>query len=126
MRIGELAGQTGASVRSLRYYEEQGLLTAQRHLGAQRHYPESAVERVELIRQLYAAGLASRTIAALLPCVEAPTASGTARSLAVLREQRDRIARQMAELGGTLSRLDAIIDAAVACDHDTPESVQSA
>ena len=34
VRIGELAAQTGASVRALRYYEEQGLLSAERSASA--------------------------------------------------------------------------------------------
>jgi DNA-binding transcriptional MerR regulator len=69
MRIGELAARTGASVRSLRYYEQQGLLAPDRSLSGQRHFPESAVDRVQLIQQLYAAGLSSKSILDLLPCV---------------------------------------------------------
>jgi DNA-binding transcriptional MerR regulator len=69
MRIGDLAAATGASARSLRYYEEQGLLASERSSGGQRHYPESAVERVTLIQSLLAAGLSSSTIHDVLPCI---------------------------------------------------------
>lgn len=69
MRIGELAAATGASARSLRYYEEQGLLASVRSSSGQRHYPDAAVERVELIRSLLDAGLTSATIADVLPCI---------------------------------------------------------
>ncbi|MFC7469069.1 MerR family transcriptional regulator [Actinomadura keratinilytica] len=57
MRIGELATRTHVSVRALRYYEEHTLLTPDRTPSGQRHYPESAVARVHLIQQLYAAPL---------------------------------------------------------------------
>lgn len=33
MRIGDLAARTGVGIRSLRYYEEQGLLTSTRSGG---------------------------------------------------------------------------------------------
>ena len=69
MRIGELSAATGASARSLRYYEEQGLLTSERSAGGQRHYPASAVERVNLIQSLLTAGLNSATILDVLPCI---------------------------------------------------------
>ncbi len=69
MRIGDLTAATGASARSLRYYEQQGLLGSVRSAGGQRHYPESAVERVRLIRSLLAAGLSSGTIREVLPCI---------------------------------------------------------
>jgi DNA-binding transcriptional MerR regulator len=59
MRIGELAARTGVSVRALRYYEEQELLAPERSTTGQRHYPDDAVDRVELIQQLYAAGLST-------------------------------------------------------------------
>ncbi|MEV4415028.1 MerR family transcriptional regulator [Catellatospora sp. NPDC049609] len=69
MRIGDLAAATGASARSLRYYEEQGLLASERSSGGQRHYPATAVERVALIQSLLAAGLSSSTIHDVLPCI---------------------------------------------------------
>ncbi|MFC7730192.1 MerR family transcriptional regulator [Actinomadura keratinilytica] len=69
MRIGELARRTGVSTRSLRYYEEQGLLVPDRTPGGQRDYPEQAVDRVIRIQELYAAGLHSKKIAELLPCM---------------------------------------------------------
>ncbi len=70
MRIGELASRVGVSVRALRYYEEQDLLVSARSPSGQRLYPDSAVDRVQLIQQLYSAGLPSRAILELLPCVE--------------------------------------------------------
>ncbi|GAA2658306.1 MerR family transcriptional regulator [Paractinoplanes durhamensis] len=69
MKIGDLSAATGASARSLRYYEEQGLLASTRTGGGQRVYPPGAVERVSLIQSLLAAGLNSVTIADVLPCI---------------------------------------------------------
>lgn len=56
MRIGELASRAGVSVRSVRYYEEQGLLTSVRSPSGQRHYTEDQVERVGFIQRMYTAG----------------------------------------------------------------------
>ncbi|WP_030490303.1 MerR family transcriptional regulator [Micromonospora chokoriensis] len=107
MRIGELATKTGVSVRALRYYEEQDLLTAARSSGGQRHYLDSAVDRVHLIQMLYAAGLSSRTILDLLPCVDAKV--NTPQSRAMLRAERDRIDQQITQLRQARERLDAVI-----------------
>ncbi|MDG4769205.1 MerR family transcriptional regulator [Solwaraspora sp. WMMD792] len=107
MRIGELAGRAGVSTRALRYYEEQGLLVAQRSPAGQRRYPESAVERVRLIQRLYAADLSSRTIADLMPCVDAKV--NTPESRARLAAERDRIDARIAELTAARSRLDEVI-----------------
>ena len=43
MRIGELARRTGVSVRSLRYYETQGLLRSDRTPGGHREYAEAGI-----------------------------------------------------------------------------------
>lgn len=116
LRIGDLAAETGVSVRSLRYYEEQGLLTADRTASGQRTYGPSAVDRVRLVQQLFGAGLASRTIVQLLPCVDAGVA--TPESFALLVAERDRITAQLAELEATRRHLDEVI---AITEHPTAE-----
>ncbi|MFF9776286.1 MerR family transcriptional regulator [Streptomyces sp. NPDC013978] len=110
MRVGELAARTGVSVRALRYYEEQHLLSAERSSSGQRHYPESAVDPVQLIQQLYAAGLSSRTIAELLPCVIDGRA--TPALLERLTTERGHVDQRITELLHARGRLDAVIAAA--------------
>ncbi|MET9117969.1 MerR family transcriptional regulator [Streptomyces longwoodensis] len=110
MRIGELAARAGVSVRALRYYEEQHLLAPDRSPSGQRHYPEAAVEQVRVIQQLYAAGLSSRTVVALLPCVVDGLA--TPELLARLAAERDRIDAQIADLTATRDRLQSVIGGA--------------
>ncbi|GIL25100.1 MerR family transcriptional regulator [Actinocatenispora comari] len=113
MRIGELSRRTGVSERSLRYYEQQGLLSAGRTAGGQRDYPEWAVDRVVLIQHLFAAGLHSRKIAQLLPCMRdadaGPAATATPQLVADLVAERDRIDRMMTELASSREILDQVI-----------------
>ncbi|GIE76996.1 MerR family transcriptional regulator [Actinoplanes philippinensis] len=106
MRIGELSARSGASVRSLRYYEEQGLLTAGRDSAGRRRYPESAVARVALIRRGFAASLSSRVIADLLPLLEAACVP---RSRALLDAERQRLEAQIAAMTQARTRLDEVI-----------------
>ena len=110
MRIGELAERTGVSVRSLRYYEEQGLLTSSRSEAGQRHYADSGVQRVSLIRQLFDAGLSSRVIATVLPCVDIPGDLDVAEeTFAAMMRERDRIDADIAHLIETRDALDVLI-----------------
>jgi DNA-binding transcriptional MerR regulator len=102
----------GVSVRSLRYYEKQGLLASERSLSGQRHYPESAVGRVRLIQQLYAAGLSSKSILDLLPRVV--NGRATPELLYGLSVERDRIDRQIDDLVTSRDRLDTVITNATA------------
>ncbi|HWC82298.1 MAG TPA: MerR family transcriptional regulator [Pseudonocardiaceae bacterium] len=106
MRIGELAARTEVSVRSLRYYEEQGLLASTRSASGQRHYTEYEVERVRFIQRLYAAGLSSRTIAELLPCVDSPSEENSDAALERMAQERDRLSDHIADLIRTRDALD--------------------
>jgi len=118
MRIGALSARTGASVRSLRYYEQRGLLTSVRTAGAHRLYPETAVDRVHLLRRLFDAGLSSETIAALLPCVDAPAEEVTVQTLEVMRRERERISAQIEALLTTRDHLDVLLAAATGHLHE--------
>lgn len=109
MRIGEVAAATGVSTRALRYYEEQQLLSSVRSAGGQRHYPAAVVERVRLIQSLYAAGLSSKVIAGILPCVN--TGFATPEMMTLLTAERERLNTQLRELSRTRDRLDEIIAA---------------
>ncbi|MEU0544209.1 MerR family transcriptional regulator [Nocardia sp. NPDC005978] len=122
MRIGELADRTGVSVRSLRYYESQDLLTSTRTPGGQRDYLDSAVDRVLRIQEMYAAGLHSRTIVNLLPCIHdedgTPNAVATPYLLHTLTEERARIDATIKDLHRAREVLDGVINAAT--DPDDP------
>ncbi|MEU8273969.1 MerR family transcriptional regulator [Microbispora bryophytorum] len=110
MRIGELATRAGVSVRSLRYYEEQGLLASTRSPSGQRHYTDDEVERVRLIQCLYSAGLSSRTIAEVLPCVDSPSERNSDEAFERLVQERDRISRHIDELLRARDALDRVVD----------------
>ncbi|MFF5482113.1 MerR family transcriptional regulator [Streptomyces sp. NPDC012935] len=109
MRIGELAARAGVSVRSLRYYEEQGLLSSTRSASGQRHYTEHHVERVTFLQRMYAAGLSSRTISELLPCVDAPSEETSDAALERMAEERDRLSEHIEDLIRTREALDTLM-----------------
>ncbi|MFE6227644.1 MerR family transcriptional regulator [Streptomyces sp. NPDC057854] len=118
MRIGELAARSGVSERSLRYYEAQGLLRSERTAGGQRRYGDWAVDRVVRIQALYAAGLNSRTIAHLLPCMRdadgAPSETADFRLVEELTAERSRIDGLIADLVRSREVLDEVIETASA------------
>ncbi|MFS8201559.1 MerR family transcriptional regulator [Streptomyces sp. CWNU-52B] len=99
MRIGQLAERTGTPPRLLRYYEEQGLITPERRANGYRSYDERLVDRVQQIRGLLDAGLPTRIIKQILPCLDKPSAihfpDPTPEMLATLEQELDRMTRRI-------------------------------
>ena len=62
MKIGSLAEELGVSVRTIRYYEERGLLHANRTEGNTRYYDNDHLQRLRAILKLADAGLSIDTI----------------------------------------------------------------
>ena len=95
MRIGELAERTQVSTRLLRYYEEQGLLSPDRAPNGYRDYPDALVDRVGQIRGLLDAGLPTRIIRDVLPCLANPCTihveDASPELVATLEQERDRM-----------------------------------
>ncbi|MEU1499228.1 MerR family transcriptional regulator [Streptomyces sp. NPDC005732] len=107
IRIGEVARGAGVSVRAVRYYEQQGLLTPERSASGQRLYRQDAISRVRFFQQMYAAGLTSRKITELLPCWDAGHTDAGQR--AMLRVERERIQARIDDLEAARDRLDQVI-----------------
>ncbi len=67
MRIGELAETVGATTKTLRFYEEQGLLPrAERTPSGYRDYTIETISRVDFIRRGQSAGLTLAQIKQIL------------------------------------------------------------
>ncbi|MFE2015752.1 MerR family transcriptional regulator [Streptomyces sp. NPDC059491] len=99
MRIGELSERTATPRRLLRYYEEQGLIVADRLPNGYRVYDGSNVDRVMQIRGLLDAGLPTRIIKQILPCLNKPRIihfpDATPEMLATLEGERDRMTERI-------------------------------
>ena len=67
MKIGEIASRAGVGTKTIRYYEEIGLIPEpERTPNGYRDYDELAVERLRFIRDAQATGLSLTEIASIL------------------------------------------------------------
>lgn len=114
MHIGELSRHTGVSVRSIRHYDDNGLLGARRGENGYRIFDEAAVRRVLRIKQLIHHGLTVEEIRPMAACLDGPADEETVcdhvialyeqklRSIddeiAALRAQRERVAERLRAL----------------------------
>ena len=106
MRIGELSARTGASIRMLRYYQEQGLLEPERTAAGYRIFTEADVDRVARIRCMLSAALPAGVVGKALTFL----LDGRA-VIPELPEERERLA---ATLQG---ELDALTEKIAALQH---------
>ncbi|MEU2712922.1 MerR family transcriptional regulator [Streptomyces sp. NPDC007205] len=113
MRISEAARVSGVSARSLRYYEDEGLIVPGRRGNGYRDYCRSTVDRILVIRSLLESGLPVRLIKeALSRRTGAPdtgAAEPSAQFLHEVRSYRDRLAARIAVLSSQQAALDAYL-----------------
>ena len=70
-QIGEVAESVGLSLRTIRYYEEIGLVTPSgRTEGGFRLYTDADVERLRLVKALKPVGMSLDTLGELVECVD--------------------------------------------------------
>ncbi|MFK0042234.1 MerR family transcriptional regulator [Paenarthrobacter sp. NPDC090517] len=104
MRIGELSNNTGVSVRSLRYYEQQDLLQPQRTSAGHRFYSPQDEPLVRQIQDLFEAGFCSSVIRKLLPALSNPVGNremlqtALAAAQARLESEKESIAAELRKL----------------------------
>lgn len=114
MKIGEASRASGVSVRSLRFYEDEGLIVPGRCSNGYRDYCRSTLDRVHVIRSLLESGLSVRLIKELLPhLTDEPTASPEQLCTEFLAEVRlygDRLNDRIAALEAQRSALEAFLE----------------
>jgi DNA-binding transcriptional MerR regulator len=113
--IGELARETGASVRAIRHYDEHGLLKSVRAGNGYRAFPPAAVAQVRQIRRLIATGFSLAEIQAFPDCML--LVDGAAMCPETSAAQRARLAdidRQIADLERRRARLIKTLNEGVA------------
>jgi DNA-binding transcriptional MerR regulator len=64
-RIGELAKAIGVSTDTIRHYERKGVLHSERSRNGYREYPDTALERLQVIRQALAVGFTLDELSAI-------------------------------------------------------------
>ena len=122
LRIQEVAAEVGLTTRSIRYYEEVGLLEpAARSEGAYRLYDESDIERLRFIRGLRDdAGFSIAQIGQLLEDEAARernrerfrATEDPSERRAILVDAMDRVDRQIENLRHKADRLSTMIEEA--------------
>jgi MerR family copper efflux transcriptional regulator len=110
MKIGELSRRSGLPVKTLRYYEEIGLLPAMgRSTGGYRLFGEESLRRLDFIRRLKSLGLSLEEIedclavhdAGELPCDDIQRQ---------LQRQIDLVDERMGELRQFRSELQCLLE----------------
>lgn len=116
MRIGELAKLSNTPTRSLRYYEEQGLIVPRRLENGYREYDPYLIDRAIQIRGLIDSGVPTKIIALILPCLDKPRGivpdDIQPELLAILRDEREKMTQRIDFLTRNRDSISTYIEAA--------------
>lgn len=112
MHIGELAERTGLSLRTIRHYDEVGLLPATaRTDGGFRVYSENDFERLTVIKQMKPLGFSLEEMAELLRILGAEDGPDIpAADQAKLADFLERAVHQRAKMERNLAQADELIN----------------
>src|SRR5262245_42161182 len=98
LTIGELSRRSGLAPSALRFYEDVGLLEAERTTGNQRRYARHMLRRIAFIRAAQRVGLTLDEISAALSTLPDRRTPNKADWERVSRHWSNRIDRQIADL----------------------------
>lgn len=109
MHIGELAERVELSHRTIRHYDDVGLLPAARTEGGFRVYSESDLERMLTIRTLKPLGFSLEEMRGILDCLDSAR-SGDAGVKDEYQRIVSEITRKRDKLAMNLTRADRLLD----------------
>lgn len=117
MKIGQLAARTGVSTKTIRYYEDIGVLPEpERQANGYRHYAAATTDRIAFIQDAQSAGLSLVEIQMILSLRDTGEATCD-HVIGSLEAHLADLDRQMDDLRRTRGRLIEIIDRARSLDQ---------
>ncbi len=122
LKIGDVAELLGVSVRTIRYYEEEGLLAPTRSAGGTRLYARQHLDRLRAILRLTASGHAVEEVKALARIRERhPTGDESRKAVCarldgILAEIDSRL-RRLTELRTHVAEAAAVIGQCSGCTN---------
>lgn len=109
MQIGEVADRVGLSLRTVRYYEELGIVTPiGRTSGGFRLYDEAAVERLALVRDLKPLGFSLEEIREIVELADGERPADPERVREYADRARTEHARALRSLGAAERTIEAL------------------
>ena len=115
-QVGEVADRVNLSHRTVRYYADEGLLSAARSAGNYRLYSDSDIDRMLVIRRMKPLGFSLDEMRHVLDLIDRIDRDGATepalelelrRTVDDVRERRDRLAEQVASADEFLTSLRA-------------------
>jgi MerR family transcriptional regulator, copper efflux regulator len=111
LTIGQVAKTSGIAAKTIRYYEEIGVLPApSRAASGYRLYDQPGVERLRFVRRARSLGLPLQQLKTLMGTLSSePHLAFRPRLRALVRTQLDAVTNQIAELEGLRQQLEQIL-----------------
>jgi DNA-binding transcriptional MerR regulator len=111
LTIGEVAKTSGVAAKTIRYYEQIGVLPApSRAASGYRLYDQPGVERLRFVRRARSLGLPLQELKTLMGTLNSgPQPALRPRLRALVRTQLDAVTTQIIELEGLRRQLEQIL-----------------
>jgi DNA-binding transcriptional MerR regulator len=110
MKIGELARCTGTTAKTIRFYEQAGVLPAPaRTQAGYRDYGPEFVDRLEFIRRAQAAGLSLREVRQVMDIADRGDRP-CGHVVSILQARLDQVRATLAKLSDLETHLVALLD----------------
>jgi len=114
MNIGDVASRTGLPAKTIRYYEEIGLITPQRDLNGYRRFLEQDLHKLTFLGRARALGFTIEDCRTLLALYEDQSRA----SADVKQVARDHLARIETKIADLIAMRDTLTELVDACAGD--------
>ncbi|BCE00398.1 MerR family transcriptional regulator [Marinicellulosiphila megalodicopiae] len=108
MKISELANRTNVSVRTIRHYEQIGLIPLAQRKGSYRDFIEDHVKQIEFIKRCKILGFSLAEILEFMPIYEFPREQRCHKSLDFIADKKTQLLEQISQIQQKVDKLNQL------------------